>query len=92
MEDTWGSLEWGVNGMTFPKIPLNMEKFMILSGRTAERKSLGKWDAGMPGALMFTAGMDLTDHQASCEGGERGKAALSSNFVGLCSARTYIIA
>ncbi|XP_050723400.1 ionotropic receptor 25a-like [Eriocheir sinensis] len=64
MEETWGTLTWGGNGMTFPKIPLTMDKFMILSGRTAERKSLGKWDAGMPGALMFTAGMDLTDHQA----------------------------
>ena len=68
MTNTWGSLKWGMNGMTFPEIPLTMDKFLILAGRTAERKALGEWAAGMPGTLMFKSGMNLVDHQASAEG------------------------
>ena len=65
MTDTWGTIKWGMNGMTFPEIPLTMDKFLILAGRTAERKPLGEWAAGMPGTLMFKSGMNLVDHQAS---------------------------
>ncbi|XP_063876417.1 ionotropic receptor 25a-like isoform X2 [Scylla paramamosain] len=64
MTNTWGNLKWGMNGMTFPEIPLTMDKFLILAGRTAERKPLGEWAAGMPGTLMFKSGMNLVDHQA----------------------------
>ncbi|XP_071516701.1 ionotropic receptor 25a isoform X2 [Panulirus ornatus] len=62
--DTWAPISWDGNGNTFLDIPLTMDKFMVLQGRTAERKALGEWDAGMPGTLMFKSGMNLVDFQA----------------------------
>ncbi|XP_047486549.1 ionotropic receptor 25a-like isoform X2 [Penaeus chinensis] len=62
--DSWASITWGMNGMSYLDITLTIDKFMILRGRTAERKSLGEWEAGMPGTLMFKSGMNLNDFQA----------------------------
>lgn len=63
MTDTWSEVSWGPNGMSYPKIDLSLDKFVILGGKVTQKKSLGMWDAGMPGALMFKAGMDLKNHQ-----------------------------
>ncbi|CAL4099885.1 unnamed protein product, partial [Meganyctiphanes norvegica] len=54
--DTWGPVKWGDNGASYNDITLTMDKFMILSGRTAERKAMGEWVAGMPGQIMLKAG------------------------------------
>ncbi|XP_063599999.1 ionotropic receptor 25a-like, partial [Penaeus indicus] len=62
--DSWTTITWGMNGMSYLDITLTIDKFMILRGRTAERKSLGEWEAGMPGTLMFKSGMNLNDFQA----------------------------
>nr|AAM47017.1 ionotropic glutamate receptor subunit [Homarus americanus] len=64
MTNTWASISWGSNGMSYPDVPLTMDKFKILAGRTAERKTLGEWSAGMPGTLMFKSGQTLSDFQA----------------------------
>ncbi|CAL4202702.1 unnamed protein product, partial [Meganyctiphanes norvegica] len=62
--DTWGPVKWGDNGASYNDITLTMDKFMILSGRTAERKAMGEWVAGMPGQIMLKAGQSLAEMQA----------------------------
>ncbi|XP_045585173.2 ionotropic receptor 25a isoform X1 [Procambarus clarkii] len=64
MTSTWGSVKWGGNGMTFLDLPVTMDKFLILRGKTADRKTLGDWMTGMPGTFMFKAGQSLQDYQA----------------------------
>nr|XP_053649967.1 ionotropic receptor 25a-like [Cherax quadricarinatus] len=64
MTNTLGNIKWGGNGMTFIDMTLNMDKFTILRGKTAERRSLGEWAVGLPGTLAFKSGMSLQDFKA----------------------------
>ncbi|KAK7085043.1 hypothetical protein SK128_002474 [Halocaridina rubra] len=64
MVDSWAPVKWGPNGMSYLDIIMSVDKFLILSGRTAKRTSIAEWAAGMPGTLMFKSGQNLNDHQA----------------------------
>ncbi|XP_066943242.1 ionotropic receptor 25a [Macrobrachium rosenbergii] len=62
--DPLADINWGPNGMTYLKIIMTLDKFMILRGKTAKRDAIAEWEGGMPGSLMFKAGQNLADHQA----------------------------
>ncbi|KAK4301458.1 hypothetical protein Pmani_026414 [Petrolisthes manimaculis] len=64
MINTWADVKWNRNGENMLDTTLTIDKFKILAGRTAERKTLGMAKAGMPhGQLVFTAGQSLTEFQ-----------------------------
>ncbi|KAL7645090.1 UNVERIFIED_CONTAM: hypothetical protein RMT77_003468 [Armadillidium vulgare] len=64
MDPTWSLIMWGENGMTFPEVDLTMTRITLIRGKVAQSSNLGQWDAGMPGTIMFTSGLDLNEHQA----------------------------
>ncbi|KAK3870062.1 hypothetical protein Pcinc_024667 [Petrolisthes cinctipes] len=64
MTNTWADVKWNRNGENMLDTTLTIDKFKILAGQTAERKTLGMAKAGMPhGQLVFTAGQSLTEFQ-----------------------------
>uniref|UniRef100_A0A2P2I0J5 Ionotropic receptor 25a-like n=1 Tax=Hirondellea gigas TaxID=1518452 RepID=A0A2P2I0J5_9CRUS len=63
-DDVWGEVIWDGNGLSYIKYIMTMDKALMLNGKLRKKQSLGEWEAGMPGGLMFKKNMDLTDHKA----------------------------